>query len=311
MKAEISQNRSFLMGIAMIGVVLFHHDWCVIPGMTAISSRFGLWGVDVFLFLSGFGCVYALDKYTTFVFLRRRVSRLLPTCLIAGIAVFCADFYFHAERVLTYLPIRIISLHRWYIQCILIAYILCPLAYMFMKRNKAIGLWTMIALAIIVERLLPAIPVWKINWAFGRIPVFLIGMYIAMFDLKMSRWQYIVSGLCFMVAIFLRGILGAPYWTFFLAIAMPFVCETLCRLRNICLRLKIYGFIELIGMYSFEIYLIHEYSYWALYKVSIPLWSKYVIFLFAVPILCYVVKGLSNGVSRIFDKCGYIMTKKL
>lgn len=47
MKQEISRNRTFLMGLAMIGIILFHHGWVVVPGITAVFSRFGLWGVDI------------------------------------------------------------------------------------------------------------------------------------------------------------------------------------------------------------------------------------------------------------------------
>lgn len=292
------------MGLAMIAIILFHHGWAIIPGVTAFFSRFGLWGVDIFLFLSGFGCVYALNKYTPPLFWRKRIARLLPTCLLAGVIVYCADLFFQAERTMTYLPIRLLSIHRWYIQAILICYCLCPLAYVILSRYRVTGLLLMIAFAIVIEHLLPEVDVWKINWAFARIPVFLVGMYVAMFDLRMSFWQYIISGLCLAVAIVIRC-RGGYYmfqWTYFIAAAMPFVCETLCRLRNIFMRLKVYHLIELFGIYSLEIYLIHEYSYWAIYEISIPLWSKYLIFIFTVFGLCFTVKKTANFCQRVIFK---------
>lgn len=288
------------MGLAMIAIIFFHHGWAVVPGFTAFFSRFGLWGVDVFLFLSGFGCVYALNKYTTTKFFRKRIVRLLPTCLLAGIAIYLFDFYFHAERTMAYLPVRLLSLHRWYIQTILICYLLCPLAYIILKKYRGTGLLFMIAVAVVIEMLLPEVDVWKINWAFGRIPVFLIGMYIGMFDLKLTRWQYILSGVCLLAAAITRCRSGcyAFQWTYFLAAAMPFVCETLCRLRNVCIRLKIYHVIELFGIYSLEIYLIHEYFYWALYEQPIPLWSKYLLFAIILWGLCFSIKKTTDFIVR-------------
>lgn len=204
MKDIISGDRTFLMGLAMIGIVCFHHGWTVIPGFTAFFSRFGLWGVDIFLFLSGFGCVYALNKYSTGEFWTKRIMRLLPTCLLVGILICCIDLFFNAERTHAYLLVKLLSLHRWYIQAILICYLLSPLAYAILSKFKGWGLIGFIAIAIVIEHFLPEIPVWKINWAFGRLPVFLIGMYIGLFDLKITKLQYVISGVCIIAAVITR-----------------------------------------------------------------------------------------------------------
>lgn len=300
----------------MIAVVCFHHDWVVIPGFTAVFSRFGLWGVDIFLFLSGFGCVYALNKYKTSFFFLKRIARLLPTCFLVGIIVCCADLYFHTERTMTYLPIRLLSFNRWYIQAILVYYLLCPLAFLILKKYDVKGLLIMVVIAFIVEMLLPIGGVWKINWAFGRMPVFLIGMYIAMFDLKLTPWQYVVSCICLAVAIVNRCVGNFVFlWTYFLAIAMPFICESLCRLkagltyivepafRVLCVRLRLYHIIELFGIYSLEIYLIHEYLYWTLYEQPMPLWSKYILFIVIVATMCLVLKKSTNYLVCKFVSC--------
>ncbi|MBD5415806.1 MAG: acyltransferase [Bacteroides sp.] len=305
MKDELSANRTFLMGLAMIAVVCFHHGWVVIPGFTAVFSRFGLWGVDVFLFLSGFGCVYALNKYSVLQFYKKRLNRLWPTCLLVGILIICVNQYFHAEKIMTYLPVRLFSIHRWYIQAILICYAICPLAYVVMKRFRAWGLLLLIVIAVVIEWLLPEVKVWKINWAFGRLPVFLIGMYVGMFDLKLTKAQYIISGLCLVLAVVTRCVgvtryVGGYYvfrWTYFLAAAMPFICETLCRLRLICMKLRVYRMIELCGIYSLEIYLIHEYFYWALGPIGIPLYVKYALYGAILSLLCVIAKKSTDFIS--------------
>jgi len=287
------------MGLAMVAIVLFHHSFTIIPGITAVFSRFGLWGVDTFLFLSGFGCVYALDKYSTGVFLQRRVWRLLPTCVIAGIFVCVADIYFNAERTNTYLPLRLLSLNRWYIQAIIICYAICPIADIVIKRFGAYGLMCIALICIVPGYFSQNIGAFRIRWILERIPVFLVGMYIAIFDLKMSKMQYVLSALCLLAAIVTRC-RGGYYlfqWTYFLAAAMPFVCEMLCRLKNLCIKMRILRPIEILGAYSLEIYLIHEYAYWAIGKSDIPLWLKYAAFIMIVCGLCILTKKLASLVS--------------
>lgn len=201
MKQRISENRTFLMGLAMIAVVLFHHGWTIIPGVTAFFSRFGLWGVDIFLFLSGFGCVYALGKYDKGQFYVKRLIRILPTCLLAGILVCVADIWLHAERTDTWLPIKILSLHRWYIQAILICYALCPLFLAILRRYRAWGLLAMVIVISLVGLLVPEMEVFRLTWILNRIPVFLVGMYVAIFDLKLTKWQLALSALCLVMAV--------------------------------------------------------------------------------------------------------------
>jgi len=293
MKETLSKNRTFLMGLAMISVVLFHHGWTIVPGITAFFSRFGLWGVDIFLFLSGFGCVYALNKYSINQFFKRRVQRLLPTCLIAGIIIYLIDFYFHAERSTTFTIVQLFSLHRWYIQAIVLCYILCPLAYAIIKSYRTKGLLLMVGIAILAEWLTPEFDIYRLKWIFGRIPVFLVGMYVATFDLKLTKTQCAISVFCLVIAVLTRCIWGGYgifQWTYFLAAAMPFICQTLCRLNNVFVKIHLSEFIKIMGLYSLEIYLIHEYFYWALHIVDIPMWSRYILYIIVVPPLCFAVK---------------------
>lgn len=192
MKQIISSNRTFLMGLAMISIVIFHHGgahWYInIPKITPFFAHYGYWGVDIFLFLSGFGCVYALHKYTNSIFLKKRVQRLLPTCILCGSLVYTLDsLFFHVEQDLSYSVIRLLSLNRWYIQAIMICYAICPLCYLVLKRYKVYGLFSLILICVLTELITPELGVFKLRWILGRIPVFLIGMYIALFDIKMTR----------------------------------------------------------------------------------------------------------------------------
>lgn len=300
-KTEISRNRTFLMGLSMISIILFHHGWTIIPGITAFFSRFGLWGVDIFLFLSGFGCAYALEKYTTSVFFKKRIIRLLPTCLLAGILIIAIDSYVSAERTQAPLLFKLFSLQRWYIQAILVCYGLCPLAFFIIKHYKWKALLSLVLLCVTAGTFVPSIGFFKLSWIISRIPVFLIGIYVALFDLKLDKKLIIISAfsLCFAVYLRLWGSLGFLSWPYLLAIAIPLLCLLLGRLSDFAERLSVKGLVEVFGLYSLEIYLIHEYCYWALYPVEIALFLKYILFCAIVGLLCCALHISSAKLSNI------------
>lgn len=78
------------MGLAMISVVFYHFQANTI--ILWPFNTFGYWGVDVFQFLSGFGCVFALKKYNSVVrFYFKRALRILPTCLLVGFCIYLID----------------------------------------------------------------------------------------------------------------------------------------------------------------------------------------------------------------------------
>ena len=52
------------MGLSMLSIMLFHQYLSSVFPFNFFHN-FGYWGVDVFLFLSGAGLVYSLNKNTT------------------------------------------------------------------------------------------------------------------------------------------------------------------------------------------------------------------------------------------------------
>ena len=78
---SISKYRAALMGIAMLWIILHHCYFEVKPSMLIYFPFFklGAGGVDIFLFLSGFGCYYSLTKNPDIgSFLWRRIKRFFP-----------------------------------------------------------------------------------------------------------------------------------------------------------------------------------------------------------------------------------------
>ena len=61
---KLSQYRTQLMGCAAIMIIICHAEASsvLIPPKIGHVLAYGNYGVDVFLFLSGIGCFYSLDK---------------------------------------------------------------------------------------------------------------------------------------------------------------------------------------------------------------------------------------------------------
>jgi peptidoglycan/LPS O-acetylase OafA/YrhL len=58
----ISKYRTPIMGCAMIVIMLFHQPFIYDSYVDALFHQFGYWGVEIFLFVSGFGIVYSLYR---------------------------------------------------------------------------------------------------------------------------------------------------------------------------------------------------------------------------------------------------------
>lgn len=88
------------MGVAMIMVILYHL-FCF-DQSTRLWTIFypGFMGVDVFLFLSGFGLCHSLSKNSVKVFYLHRFVRIFPMFLI--LALSASIIYLLQGNILTY-----------------------------------------------------------------------------------------------------------------------------------------------------------------------------------------------------------------
>lgn len=262
----ISNHRSFAMGIAMISIVLFHIQFQV--SWMWPFNLLGYLGVDVFQFVSGFGCVYAIKKYSDVKsFYSRRLLRIIPTCLFVGLLVFLIDMVVGWEYI-RYASVveRLFSLHRWYIPLILISYALCPLFYKFIVKYE---LWAVIALLIgsaALGCIAPKIGIWKWPWFLFRLPPFIVGMYVGIYNVRLNWFHILCSLGAFVCAI---AYLLVFWWMYFrewptemfaipYSISLPFLIAGVCYLGKKIKKSILYKAIELLGVYSLEIYLFHE-----------------------------------------------------
>ena len=91
----ISKYRSQIMGFAALWIVFFHawvpvfsgRGFRFIDDIEEFIRRTGFAGVDIFMYVSGFGLVNAIGKYKLPTFYRRRFARLYLPFFMAGIYV--------------------------------------------------------------------------------------------------------------------------------------------------------------------------------------------------------------------------------
>ncbi len=248
---EIKENRTYLMGISMI-FVLFYHAFCWIYNPIG-AFNIGYCGVDLFLFLSGFGLCVSYEKNTLIQFYKHRLVRIFPLYALSVCIAFLIchkqwNFIIFLEN-LTTLGFYInggINRFDWYINALITLYVLFPVFYL-LSRLKYISL---ILTTLVVAGLL-----WyfddKIEWWYdcfiSRLPIFLYGI---MFQ-KCQKSVHFVSAM--------GCVLFIPCYLFvskFLAtalIAVPIIMLSLFILPKCHEKIK--QILKFCGQYSLEIYL--------------------------------------------------------
>ncbi len=193
----ISFARTHTMGVAMILVMLFHMG-------TPYFSIFGHWGVDIFMFVSGFGIYHALNNHSSVSsFYKRRLVRVMPAAIISGIVIAAINYGFNYVAVQDFfLPYGVdyvlwgCGLHLWYIRSILILYLLAPFLFLFIRKRLTLPLFILIILSLLplcyaLQSMAPLFPrtcrllyLMTTCWTIVRFPAFLCGMIVACYGTK-------------------------------------------------------------------------------------------------------------------------------
>lgn len=261
---DISTFRSALMGIAILWVVFYHFGFQT-PGIRHLM-RYGYAGVDIFMFLSGFGLYYSLNRNRSLTsYFRKRLIRIYPSYFIVGIAfslICCPNEgiwdYFWRCSTLGFWTNGVYN--EWFIPSILFLYCLFPLAFKLLASNKIKFYVSLIMCCI-------AIAIYTVfnddiidNWHFlllYRIPIFLFGAITAFYitDIQYYKKYLFIAllGMVMFVGFFVIPGIRSQY------ISFTFLTPTLIIL--VCILVKNTTFInkwmEVIGKASLEIYLVH------------------------------------------------------
>lgn len=252
-------------------------------------------GVDMFLFLSGIGLYFSFTKDSKVrSFWKKRLTRVLPSAfliatfyfsfryvngkLTSGLSHYIGRmtflyFYFKGERVF------------WFISLILVLYLVFPIFYKVIDKAKVWGMLGLIAVVVAFTFTLRAVAPGvysNIEIALCRIPVFIIGIWAGKFVMQKKEidirwlWAFLAAAVGMIVVLrkytpiikmFVPGytkemesmyIFLYRYAGCFLGISMVVLLSFLCiSLRRAGRANLLRNFLEFVGMYSMEYYMIY------------------------------------------------------
>lgn len=303
----LSDKRACLMGIAMLSIMLFHQSWIYDRNpFFSFFHIYGNWGVDIFLFVSGFGLYYSLNNNNRILpFYRRRIIRILPLCIVCGLFRYIVDHiqpvgiggYPTGVHEISTDWITLLSLDKWFISVIILYYLLMPLIYHSIERygKNILLLLYLLWGAFFIMGILNITPLSFFYSYVMRFPSFCIGAIVAAGCVRITSF-YIKCGLIPVILALVYKFLmmtgymedGSIYDSFnFLLISFGIVsvCLLMAKALTICEDSVIGSFIlkslNYIGKHSLELYLVHEfvyrYTYRFLIDTQVPLFLQLII----------------------------------
>ena len=268
----ITSERTCLMGCAMIAIILFHQPFFSHNPVVDFFHLYGFWGVEVFLLLSGFGIVRSLQRNSLRQYYLNRARRLLPACLFVGVIKLLLT-HSGLDGSWTRNPFLLVTgLDLWFIYAIVVYYALAPLIYACLKRHGLATLLTICVLTIAGTHMhLDNSPYYLVNhlsWLNGRLPVFVFGMYLALYPLKYRLRSIFATGMVFLVlcmACCLMWKMGQQWRLSFYHLMLLPATLAMCLLGHgliwLAEKIRCTGVLTFFGKYSLELYLWHEFIF--------------------------------------------------
>ena len=265
----------------MIAIMLTHQPFFFDNFFADFFHMYGLWGVELFLFVSGFGIVHSLKKNSVKTFYRHRITRLLPSCLIIGLMKLVFYYIGFKEAAHPNILLLVTNLYMWYIYAITIYYLLSPILYKILSKW---GFWIVVTICVIsyVCRYIPFndspyFLIKQLGWVTGRLPIFVFGMYVAVKPLNYSLKTINIVGAFFFIAclilragsIMVKYKWNVPYVYTLLLFATPMLCILCSYIKVLFKKLKCLPVLEFLGKYSLEIFLVHVSVYLNIARNSI------------------------------------------
>lgn len=184
---NILKNRTILMGISMIMIMIFHMNLPIINNNFIKRNLFI--GVDMFLFYSGIGIYYSLKKNSNYkTFYKKRMIRILPTVLPVIIVGSFLLYYYRNDFGLKefYYQISFLNFFTcsgnylgflWYIPAIILFYVISPFLFKFIDKDKSSynEIILLIGCLLLILITLPSNLFTYIN-SISRLPIYIIGL---------------------------------------------------------------------------------------------------------------------------------------
>lgn len=182
-KKWLSDKRSYLMGLGILSVVLFHAFSTF--GKLFILFIYGFIGVDFFMLLSGFGLSQSFQIHSIKEFYIRRMRRILPLFLCFALIKSYLYQAFGTELSLCdyFLNLSTLSYYGiggqfidWYLCSTLLLYLLFPILYHIVRRWELAACILALLGCFVLYNVYPGLH-WSYKCLVSRLPIFLFGIY--------------------------------------------------------------------------------------------------------------------------------------
>lgn len=314
---DISTYRSELMGWAILWIMVLHFTFTQIKPL-GFLAQYGFAGVEIFMFVSGFGLYFSLDKDSNLLrFYKRRLLRIFPTYYILGIF---ASFLLYNDSVVTYL-FRYTTIGfwtggvygEWYIPSIVLLYLLAPLFKTLYHRKLFIIIISVCCICLLAsyyiivnEYITKGEPHFFLLY---RIPAFIFGMACAYWIKNCISEKYfyfmLLAGIPCFILLFPchHEIYNFKYFSLIFLLPLFVLCF-ICISKLIP---PVNPLISSVGMASLEIYIIQGMFFHAILTGLIIIPAEYhdlisillIIISSLLGILCHCLIG-KTGITRLF-----------
>lgn len=282
----ISEARNVLFGIATLWIAFFHSPGLrfeaiipvtVINKLLYLMKQLGNAGVDIFLLLSGTGLYFSYSQNKDLKnFYQKRALRILPAVWIVVILrvayvggvglktylqkIFLLDFFITGNK------------NFWYFSLIVILYLIYPILHKVIEKRKFKGtiliIFGIVCINFVLMKFCPVVYK-RLEIGLTRIPIFVFGIFMGKnikdkkeLNTKWMKIFFILFIACIGMIIFLRKLNNknysflVRYFYGFLAIFIVFLVSYFHSKMKIEF---LNDFLNWIGNYSMEIYLLYEF----------------------------------------------------
>jgi peptidoglycan/LPS O-acetylase OafA/YrhL len=282
---DITTYRSELMGWSIIWIMMLHFTFIHIKPLGFIA-QYGFAGVDIFMFLSGFGLFYSLDKESQlWPFYRKRLLRIFPTYYILGafasILLFHDSFFGYLFRYSTIGFWTGGLFWEWYIPSIVVLYLFAPLIKKLIDNNLLSILTCLTILVLCISYYIVSHEIVGAKdphfFFLYRIPAFILGMTSAHWlnkGISIKYYFYIlILGIPCFAYLFPQHHEIYNYKYFSLLFLLPFFILCFIIISRILVFLN--PIVAQIGRASLEVYLIQTIFFSAIITGQLtinPIW---------------------------------------
>lgn len=318
--SDISVYRGVLMGAATFLVVFRHMSFdfdsilnnygeagFIFGSILQLLRDFASFGVDIFLFLSGFGLYYSFSKNSSLKnYYKKRFTKIVLPFLAVSAFFYMLEaknksafsFFIDATRIRFFLTG---DRMMWFFMLIIVLYLVFPLFYKIISKFKAKGMLLSVIAVILLNTalFLFARDVYKNNEiALCKIPSFIVGIYAGLlsksqktFPISFVRLSYFIS-LAGLAAYYFLINTNYENFSFILYYDMELTAvSVIIMLSDIFRKFNLKGvkvFLTWLGSYSLEIYLFYE-NFLILFsqmkiKSFLPATFSLIIFIFTLAI---------------------------